>query len=676
MKRNWLVMFALASQSQVFSYLRFYLHFICCSAIRLAGLTFLPKYISVKLLLCTAVVTLPDVCLLSQNTNPPADSARQLQTVQITAPAIRDHTPGERNQSWDAQALQAMSSSHLGELLAAESGVFVKSYGLGSSATTSIRGGSAGHTQVIWNGLPIDNPMLGQLDFSLMPISLVDNVAVAFGGNSASWGSGAIGGTVFLKNEFSPKKGLRVNGQTEMGSFGWQSHQLKLQYSDGQWQQDLRLTRQLGDNDFSYSVSPVLPKRKQENAALKQNAMQYGLSWCPHQDQEFSLRTWWQKTDREIPPTTVQNRSEAQQSDAFVRTVLSWKRIGSNGLFSAKTGIFKENQEYLDPLINLRAANDFWKLLAEVEQEWQFNQKQKIQIGLNNPWIESDSKSYGQAHQQNRTAIFASLRQQVGDWSGQLNARQELVDGKPVPFVPSLGIHGTLTDWLELNSKLSRNYRLPTLNDLFWEPGGNEELVAETGWSEEVGLNSTFGKTPFRLTYSITAFNRNIDNWIQWSIRDGGSFYSPENITSVWSRGIEQHLGIQFQVKKTNFHLRSGYDFIKSTYQEAVSTPRFDKGEQLIYTPEHQVFGSFSINRKSVSLKYQHRATGEVDTQNVGILPGYQVASLRIENNWSYRSWKARLFLTIENLWDSEYRVIERRAMPGRYFRLGVRIEN
>ena len=115
--------------------------------------------------------------------------------------------------------------------------------------------------------------------------------------------------------------------------------------------------------------------------------------------------------------------------------------------------------------------------------------------------------------------------------------------------MPSLGIEGRLAAPLLLKAKISRNYRLPTLNDRFWEPGGNENLLAEQGWSEELGLHTYGGENKHTWSYSITGFNRLIDNWILWSIAEGTSFWAANNITRVWSRGVEQRIRYSFLLK-------------------------------------------------------------------------------------------------------------------------------
>ncbi len=624
---------------------------------------------ALAILLCTT--------LHAQSTANKTDTTYLLKVIEITAAPIRQQTTGERIEVWQRDDIQGYTSNHLGDILSMQSGVFVKSYGLGSSATTSMRGGSAGHTQVIWNGLPIQNPMLGQLDFSLIPMGFVDEMSVAYGGNTATWGSGAIGGTVFLENKPFEKKGFNLKSRSEMGSFGWWDQQVQLQFGKGDLRQAIRYFHQQAENDFIYSISSVLPERKQTNAALQQDGLLHETYWHIKPNQIFSSQVWLQQTDRELPPRTTQNRSEAKQSDRFLRTAFNWKRTNKNGISSVRSGLFREEQDYKDPLAGVDTENDFWKAIGEVEQTWHISQKQKLHIGLNHSWLQSAAGAYGQARQQNRSSAFAMYRQQMGSWNAQVNLRQELVDASWAPLVPGIGLTGKMTDWVSLKAKISRNYRLPTLNDLYWKPGGNIDLRPEQGWSEEMGLDFTWKRlkgNPGTLTYSFTVFNRNISDWIQWAIVDGQPFFSPHNITKVWSRGIEQRLGVDFNFPKIEMQLIGGYDFIRSTYQQAVEKPKFDKGEQLAYTPEHQWFGRFRVKWQGASLVYHHRFTGTVGMLNFTELVSYHLGQVHLNYEWKWRPLQGRFFFRMENAWDVDYEVIEYQAMSGRYFRAGVEL--
>ena len=57
----------------------------------------------------------------------------------------------------------------IADVLTFNSPIFVKQYGRATLSTVSFRGTGPSHTQVTWNGMRINNPMLGMTDFSTIP---------------------------------------------------------------------------------------------------------------------------------------------------------------------------------------------------------------------------------------------------------------------------------------------------------------------------------------------------------------------------------------------------------------------------------------------------------------------------------------------------------------------------
>ena len=273
-----------------------------------------------------------------------------LPVVEVEAPALRSNLTGTRNEQWDSKKLASLSGNNLGELLQQESGVFIKSYGIGSSATVAVRGGSAGHTAVLWNGLPLQSPMLGLLDFSLMPVSFLDKVDLQYGGNSSAWGSGAIGGVIALDNKLK-KETTSVEINSSAGSFGLLNNQLKAQYNFGKWTGVTRLFQKSADNNFTYQIREDLPIVEQTNAAFEQQGILQELYYLPKGNQELSIRFWGQKTDRQIPPTSAQTRSLASQKDESLRGSIHWKSIQDKWIWNAKSGLFRESIHYQDCLL-------------------------------------------------------------------------------------------------------------------------------------------------------------------------------------------------------------------------------------------------------------------------------------------------------------------------------------
>ena len=598
------------------------------------------------------------------------DTAVLLPAAQVTATPLRTGFTGAQEQSWDSTALERYTGNYLMELLEREGGVFIKNYGGGSLATTTIRGGSAGHTAITWNGLPLQSPMLGQLDFALLPLAFVDGVTLQRGGGSAAWGSGAIGGTIGLRNTPLSYQGVEAGTQNITGSFGLRDHQIRLRYRKNKWAVNTRLFRRSANNDFRFALENGA-EREQTHAEFQQDGLLQEVYWLPKRGHKLAAYAWLQTSDRNIPPTTVQTRSTATQQDTFIRTALHYQHQKDNGVLNARLGWFREAIDYNDEAILLESLSHFHTITGEVEQQWALSARTRAQIGLFYTWATAVADGYrGTQPEQNQAAVFASVRHEWNKLEVQASLRQAYVDGERVPLVPALGLSGDLIGHLDWRAKVSYNYRVPTLNDLFWQPGGNQGLRPESGWSSEAGIVWAQGNW----SYQATGFNRRISNWILWGIIEGQNFWSANNLTEVWSRGLEQRLSYSRDLLNWHWEVQLGYDYIRSTNEVALAQPKMDVGAQLAYTPEHMAFARFSARGQGFQLTYQHRLVGEVETLNLSTLSGYQLGFLQVQYHTQWRKLSAQIFGRADNLWGANYRVLERRAMPGRNYQFGINI--
>ena len=86
----------------------------------------------------------------------------------------------------DTLILRESITNSLADILSQSTSIFIKSYGRGTMATASFRGSSPSHTQVLWNGININSPMLGQVDFSMIPSFFVDDMTLWHGASSVN----------------------------------------------------------------------------------------------------------------------------------------------------------------------------------------------------------------------------------------------------------------------------------------------------------------------------------------------------------------------------------------------------------------------------------------------------------------------------------------------------------
>src|SRR5687768_7382051 len=122
------------------------------------------------------------------------DSMQHLNEVEVFAQRINLTDIGKHTDRIDSQLMSVKHHENLSSLLSSNTPLFIRSYGSGTLATLGIRGGSASHTQILWNGIPLRNPMLGLVDLALIPTAIIDQAAIHYGGHGAAFGSGAVGG--------------------------------------------------------------------------------------------------------------------------------------------------------------------------------------------------------------------------------------------------------------------------------------------------------------------------------------------------------------------------------------------------------------------------------------------------------------------------------------------------
>jgi len=166
----------------------------------------------------------------------------KINEVVVSRNTINDESAGYKKTMIDSSVMVKYSNSAIADLLSENTEVFIKSYGMGGTATPSFRGTDASHTLVDWNGININSPMLGQTDLSLIPVGIMDDIQIYFGGASMLLNNGGIGGTINIETKPEWKKETLVSLNGAAGSFGSYSGLMKLKPVILNFRQSQRLT--------------------------------------------------------------------------------------------------------------------------------------------------------------------------------------------------------------------------------------------------------------------------------------------------------------------------------------------------------------------------------------------------------------------------------------------------
>ena len=135
----------------------------------------------------------------------------------------------------DSTVLRDNVALSLADVLAVGSNVFIKSYGRATLATASVRGTAPSHTSVTWNGLKLNSPMLGMVDFSQIPSYFIDDASLLHGTSSVNEVGGGLGGAVKLFTKPAQNKGFGMQYIRGIGSFSTFDEFLRLTYGDDHW---------------------------------------------------------------------------------------------------------------------------------------------------------------------------------------------------------------------------------------------------------------------------------------------------------------------------------------------------------------------------------------------------------------------------------------------------------
>jgi vitamin B12 transporter len=598
----------------------------------------------------------------------PTQDTVSLEQVEVYGPSVDRFAQGQKVVNLGPELLEAYAARSLGDLLQEQSPVFIRQYGAGMLASPSFRGTSAGHTAIFWNGLPINSPSLGQSDLSILPIEAVDQVQVHFGSSGALFGNEAIGGSLHLASKTAFGKGLEGRITQTVGSFGLFNTGVSGGFSSKNFSSKSRVYRQVARNNFTYQdlSLPGTPESTEDHAQVAQLGFVQDLAWNLSDKSQLKAAFWWNKAEREIQPVMGSKTSD-RQSDENFRAVLDYFRFGKKSVWNLKTGWVRDElifNERLNQTKQFFAASDWDFALGE---SWQFK------AGTRATFVRGDLDTYSATDQ--RFELYQSARWTASEvLSLSLNLRQFAYLDNFVPFLPSLG--GDWKFWegsnqkLLLKASLGKGFKIPTLNDRFWIPGGNPDLLPEESLSGEIGLN--WSKTgAFSWDQSLTYYRMQVDNWIIWLPQ--GSVWSPENIREVQNQGIEYQGSGRWKTGNVNWKAEVSYTFSEAL--DLTSEPANPR--QLPYSPRHQANGSLSAEYAGFAVNLGSFFVGQraIGTGNARILDSYQIwnAGLRFPD-LKWRDSRFPLSFQVLNLLDRAYQVLYLRAMPGRSYQINLTI--
>lgn len=555
------------------------------------------------------------------------------------------------------------NSSNLSEVLRFQSPVYIKENGRGAVSSPSFRGTTAQQTAFVWNGININSQFLGQGDINNIAVFGYDQMEIKSGGGSVIYGSGAIGGSIHLNNDLSFNKGFSGLFNSEVASFGTYNNFAKAAFSNDKFSFKISGNYLISQNDYKV---PEKNNYINRNGKFYNTTLNIGTSYKIANNQTISWQSqFYDATQnyRILEESLNRTKYEAQT----VRSLLSWDINKSKISNSLKAAYTEDNFQYYgnfgEPYTsgginkNYIFKNDFNyfilpKLNVNVIGEFQQNKGE----GLGDSGVGNVSRNVGSVAGLLRYFITQNLRFEAG-------IKQDFVEKIDSPLLYSFSGKWKANNWYSLNLNFSKNFRFPSFNDLYWEPGGNINLKSET--SVQADINHEFSVAGF--TLSITPYYMKIDNMIRW-LPTALGYWATFNTDKVESYGLESQLSYHKNFNENHsVKLVAGYVYSKSVDLE--------NQKQLMYVPLHKFSSNVDYQYKFLSVYAQGMFNGLTyttsdESRKYAIYPYFVMnAGLSATFMKNYT-----LGIKVNNITDTVYETMAYYPLPKRNYSINATI--
>ena len=639
------------------------------------------------------------------------DSVFQIDGVEVRAERIFvKEQAGMKETEIDSVIFKDKVNLSLSDLLSENTAVFIKNHGRGALATASFRGTAASHTRVNWNGIIINSPMAGMVDFSLIPVYIIDELNLKHGSASMADQSGGIGGSINIQNSVNWDNRSKIKYVQGIGSYRTFDEFFHVETGKEKVRIKTRLYHNYSKNDYTFinrgigTLDPetgeiIHPLDTNDNAAYSRYGVLQEIYYRPGSNHVFSLKYWGQQSDRTIPRATSyegpDNSNLNNQSDTDHKVVVDWKYYGQQSKLLLRSGYSGKQLDYtqknqvpglgLIPIIySVSSQKSFINTLSySRELNPGLSIESAVNINLHDVISHDTVNKTGYQQQRFELSLFLAMRKSFADRLNiNLMVRQDWVDQDRVPFVPFLGFDFRLIREMDLVLKgnIARNYHQPSLNDLYWQPGGNPALLPEQGFSVEAGLEYQLLFRQQHFKTELTLYKSDIDNWILW-IPSYKGYWEPRNIKRVLSKGVEFNARLQGNLNRLKYTLAGTYAYTSSVnYGDPLAMGDESYGKQLVYIPLHSGNLMVNLSFKTYFITYQHNSyserftTSSNDPTRRDWLYPYFMNDLMAGKKLQLKGFSFTAEVKIYNLFNETYHSILYRPMPGRNYHLVIMI--
>lgn len=662
------------------------------------------------LLLCVCVPAVSASPQFSASAHSSLQDSLRAVRVQAAAPSYeRESVPVHQI---TRERLDAFGRSDLSTVLNEFSGVSIRDYGgVGGIKTLNVRNMGSAHTTVVYDGLDMGNMQNSQVDLGRIPLEDVDKIRLEMGGGDELFRTATqqLTAGLLLLNSRQPhfsQRPYRLSFQLSGASFAtWQPHLRYEQKFSEDWSMRLNGNFLYSRGDYPYFV---------DNGAA--SCYQNRLGAMVHQG-NASLDVFG-RLGRASRPRADASGADASKADAGTLRIKLMYAAGNRGIPGP---VILYAQDPTEQLWNQDIA-------ARVQWNRSFSKPWRVQLGLNyalsqtrytdtdptystpqidfyhHPkitldavvgyvWNEDFQFSFAQdlygaslrsntPYAVNPLRLYSLSALSAKFTRGKCLARitlglhyltETLTAGSDkFHFSPSASFSYQAHSQLLLRVSYKNACRMPTFNDLYYARVGNRDLRPERAHQCNLGAH---WESPWGLRMSLDTYCNVVRDKIVaiptlfvWKMYNlGQALIAGVDINAHYERRFLPCLALSAQAKYSYQYAVDCTDPQRKTY-----------GLSLPYTPAHNAAFSLNILTRWLNVAYSCEALSErystlQPLASAKLLP-YVLHSLSINHKFALKNIELYVNAALHNLGNVHYEWVKYYPMPGRNFKVTLRV--
>lgn len=592
--------------------------------------------------------------------------------------------------------IENSNAKDVGEALKSVGASLVKSYGaLGSLESISLRGSTDAQVLILIDGQRLNNAQQGSVDLSSIPLDAVEKIELVKGGNSAMYGSDAVGGVInIITKNMGRKDKLDFSASGMFGTYNTQKYDVSVGQGIKNIDYFLSYSRTQTDGNLKYT-DLTGKKVELKNGDTKADNF-FAKAGYSFENQSKVSAFFQYRNSNNGSPGSIQypNYSARNKADNKHFSISYDGLTFGQFVFNFNAYIMSRENRYINPesysgteenLYDSRSLGFLLKAFAD------FNELGLISYGYefrqdkleSSKFINGASIPFIGDHQRNINSFYLQ-----NDWKYDFDHVWKLsvvpairLDSYPEEgigsqFSPKVGISFSHDeDWRgSIRGNVGKVYRAPTYNDLYWPEDtwtkGNPLLKPEKGITYDFGFIVQFaglGSWSIESTY----FASNLDDLILWASAASGK-WMPTNVSKASIKGIESKIAW----KGFNNFLEMQASYANMSAKDDSNDP-LTSGKYLIYRPKDKFDFIVNLNYGIASMNFYYNYVGKRfhDSGNTIEMDSYSMinANIGVSPKLFGTDWNMKLELN--NLGDKEIQATQGSPLPGREIRFSVGVK-